>query len=395
MLFLPTKYLIVKAALLVVVLGLMALKIVPVRRVFIRRPILIWCLVFILAGFIFTLWGITNGSIFALKSGKVDVLWPMIFSLLLLGNLAEQEMRTFLKIIIGASVAIGLYTVISALAIKGFLPHGIIKIFDLGQRIEVGSAFPKYYSDQLPVLGFTVPFLVTLYKYKQDIILRRWILASLAISMIPVLASGRNALWLITALSPFIALILLKFAGGDPEAYHKLHLKWKVLASLYLIAAYNVLQSVFSFDLSKMVDKFTQGFAFSTDPSAMLRREQFYSLLNGWLESPLLGNGLGTSASMIRSDVTPWIYELTYVNRLFHTGILGAVIYVSLYLWIFYTGLRIARQNPSSGVLIIPLLAGLAGMLIANATNPYIAAFDYMWITFLPLAFINGLMPKE
>ena len=371
---------------------MLAFKLVINKKVYIWRPVLVWCFVFIIAGFVFTLWGITNGSTFALKTGKVDVLWPILFTFFLMVKFSNKVMRDFLKIIVFTSAAIGLYTALSVLALKGWLPTSIINAVNLGQRIDSTSyVIAKYYSDQLPVLSFTVPFLLTLYKYKQDIIWRRWILVSLLLSMIPVIASGRNALWLITLLSPIIMFILLKFAKGNSEDYNKLHVQWKLLLFLIGVAGLNILQSALSFNLSEIVKKFSLGFAFNTDPSAMLRKEQFYALFNGWLQIPLIGHGLGTSAVMIRSTIAPWSYELTYMSRLFHTGLLGVVIYGGLYLWIFITGLRIARKNPSSGVYIIPLLAGLAGMLIANATNPYIGAFDYMWITFVPLAFINGL----
>jgi len=395
MLFLPTKYLSIKAPLLALVLMILALKLVLKKKVYISKPVLIWCCVFILAGFIFTLWGITNGSIYALKTGKVDVLWPILFTFFMMAQLTNKVMGDFLKVITVTSAAIGLYSALCILALKGYFPMSI-NALHLGQSIDRNSfAIAKYYSDQLPVLSFTFPFLVTLYKYKQDIILRRWILASILLSLIPIIMSGRNALWLITLLSPIITFTLLQFAKGNSADYNKLHIQWKLLMTLIGVACFSLIQSVISFDFSALIKKFRLGFSFNTDPSAMLRKEQFYSLLNGWLQSPLIGKGLGTSATLIRSTTAPWSYELTYMSRLFHTGLLGVIIYGSLYGWIFYTGLKIARRNPSSGVYIMPLLAGLAGMLIANATNPYIGAFDYMWITFLPLAFINGLMVNK
>ena len=42
-------------------------------------------------------------------------------------------------------------------------------------------------------------------------------------------------------------------------------------------------------------------------------------------------------------------------------------------------------------------LAGFLSFMIANATNPYLAKFDYMWVMFIPVAMMNdrllGLRP--
>jgi len=37
----------------------------------------------------------------------------------------------------------------------------------------------------------------------------------------------------------------------------------------------------------------------------------------------------------------------------------------------------------------------MSGFLIANATNPYLARFDGIWVIFLPLAFINRWLLTE
>lgn len=41
------------------------------------------------------------------------------------------------------------------------------------------------------------------------------------------------------------------------------------------------------------------------------------------------------------------------------------------------------------GPWMLAVLTGVSGLLIANATNPYLAKFDFMWVLFLPLAIIN------
>lgn len=50
------------------------------------------------------------------------------------------------------------------------------------------------------------------------------------------------------------------------------------------------------------------------------------------------------------------------------------------------------RSSVEYGRLMLPLLVGLTCFLIANATNPYLLKFDYMWVIFLPLAIINRFL---
>ncbi len=52
--------------------------------------------------------------------------------------------------------------------------------------------------------------------------------------------------------------------------------------------------------------------------------------------------------------------------------------------WIFWNGLRIIKSDVFLGLQLLPVLVGTACFLIANATNPYLAKYDYdyMWVFF-------------
>ena len=52
-------------------------------------------------------------------------------------------------------------------------------------------------------------------------------------------------------------------------------------------------------------------------------------------------------------------------------------------------GVKIIGEGGHLAELMIPMLVGLSGLLIADATNPYLEKFDEMWTLFLPLAVIN------
>src|SRR5207253_778558 len=128
----------------------------------------------------------------------------------------------------------------------------------------------------------------------------------------------------------------------------------------------------------------------TVDRGATERRQQSIALSRGWLDRPFWGAGLGASVlGSIRSETRPWSYELYYLSLLYQTGLIGFAAYASGIAWIFWRGIKIIREGGHLGRLMIPMLAGCAGFLIASGTNPYLDRFDGLWVLFLPLAVIN------
>ena len=100
---------------------------------------------------------------------------------------------------------------------------------------------------------------------------------------------------------------------------------------------------------------------------------------------------------VIRSVETPWAYELTYLALLYHTGVVGTLAYASGLAWIGTMSYRIARRGWSEAPALMATLSGTVIFLAANATNPYLEKYDYLWVIFLPVAFVNAWLvsPRE
>lgn len=126
----------------------------------------------------------------------------------------------------------------------------------------------------------------------------------------------------------------------------------------------------------------------TTDP----RVEQFGSLIEGWMNAPLLGNGTGVNASVVRSEL-PGNYELSYVALLFERGLLGVSLYCILYIVLIYNA--IIAINIVDEKRMISLIVSINLFMIANATNPYLNAFDYIWFMFILLVPIRLLSKNE
>ena len=169
-----------------------------------------------------------------------------------------------------------------------------------------------------------------------------------------------------------------------------------MLASLTVLTTIGI--TAFGLNPILILESLASGFTFSgfMSDSEYARHQQFFALLNGWTNAPLLGAGLGAAAEgSIRSIEQPWAYELSYLALLYHTGVLGIAIYGSAVLWIFLSGLRSVRTDPRSAAVLLPVLTGAFCFLIANATNPYLTKFDYLWILFLPVGVLNAHLLKR
>jgi hypothetical protein len=64
------------------------------------------------------------------------------------------------------------------------------------------------------------------------------------------------------------------------------------------------------------------------------------------------------------------------------------LLYLAGVIWIFWQAIGVMRRSPLSASLR-PVVVGSICFLLANATNPYLAKFDYLWTIFLPLAYVN------
>jgi hypothetical protein len=116
------------------------------------------------------------------------------------------------------------------------------------------------------------------------------------------------------------------------------------------------------------------------------RQEQFRGLIEGIVESPLIGVGHGVPASIIRNDDHSWKYELLAIATVYHVGILGFILYTIPTLLVFNYFYKITR-NKSANEYDIFIISGYTGILIASCTNPYLESFDFQWMAILPFVY--------
>lgn len=394
MLFVPSAFQPVKGALLLLVLVALTARVALERRVALHPTIALACLFFSLVGLLFVLRGYLAGAPGALRMAQVFVLWPWVYTVLLTGLAREARLWRVGNLLVWSTTAICLYSLLFVLWSVGMWPDGLYFPLILDQRLGLHDGTVELSSKSLMSLMFLVPFVAgALLTWPRTApVARRSLWLALALGLGPGLLSGRRALQLVLVLSVPIALVLRMLLPPTLRRSNRGVVRRTLVGAIAATGlAVLTAQWMYPVRLGSVWSVFATGFQFAADPVALSRAQQFDALMRGWLTSPLLGSGHGAAApDMIRSLEMPWAYELTYVALLYHTGLVGALLYAGGVLWIYLQAVRIIRSGTALAPLTVAVLTGTTTFLIAGATNPYLERYDALWVIFLPLAIINA-----
>jgi len=362
----------------------------------IDKSILAWLLVTTIAGLISLFIGSLENVDRAFRHSTVYLIWPLVYVYFIGFATKPATLVPFLKaIIIGILIASLMGIIYVSTVSMGFDMKLLSDFFEnQGARLGFHDGYIKYRLFNITTLIYGVGFVYSIVasSYRNSWVTHRWqliIYATIVLMLVAAILTGRRSLWLTIFIAPIFHM-LLSFL-----------LRQKISAAPFLLffsgglALLLILAVIFDLGILDMADLFTSSADFSGAESNTARAEQYASLLAGWADSPWFGNGLGASASIIRSDDLPWAYELFYVALLFHNGMLGVMIYGLAILWLFGAGVRVMASNLQSQPILLPLLTALGCFLIASASNPYLSKFDYLWIIFLPLAAINSFRVRN
>jgi len=394
MLFVPTTYQNIKAVLLAVVLFIITIVSFKKNELALHRRVWMWTLFIVSVGAFFMLRGLLHNAPGAWRVGTVYILWPLVYTLLISALSEESILDKFLKLLVISLVAIAAYTFSFILYSAGWFPSWLYLPLEMGQAIGFYKGFIEYRLYNISSLVFLVPFvLAALMTWPEEIcprISRSWLWIASGLGMALVILSGRRALMLVVVLAPFITLFFRMFLPKDMRKGNREILLRTVFGTIFVFLLWLALLRIqYGISLFSIINMFLEGFDFSNSLSALLRKKQFFALLKDWTNYPLLGAGHGAAVAFRRSTDQAWAYELYYVSLLHKTGIVGIICYGSWVLWILGAGSRIIRYGQTLSFKILPVLVGCTCFLIANATNPYLGKYDYIWVLFLPIAFIN------
>ena len=411
MLVVPTAYRSVKVVLIVIILAAIA-RIVGggTSRVRVHPIVVAWTIFYVLLGIAFVFVGVLQRAPGALSTSTVYVLWPVLY-LVFISAASQERFLEGIQLVLAAALLVNVVYALAFIGVSsGALPSFLFPNLDENARINFVNGVQFWLNDVASLL-FLIPYglsIVVLRSFKRwgdmEGIGRRWILVSfsLILSIPIVFLSLRRGLILVVILTPLLIAGLAGFLPANVRKRTLTRLAIAVGAALGIALVVGIgahLTRGWSPEAS--VSRMVAGFDFAggNDPGASDRHRQFNGLIQAWLQHPILGAGHGAVANVprppdviagIRSGNTvPWSYELWYLGLLFQTGLVGFALYTSGVVWIFWTGARIVHAGHPLGLELLPVLIGSLAFLIANATNPYLAKYDYLWIIFLPVAYIN------
>lgn len=399
MLFVPVTYRSLKGGLLALTLAGIVGTALVTGRVLLDRRVLLMALGFAAIGVFFVLRGYVEGAPGALQMFNVYVTWPLVYTTLIAGAAHRGVLRGLMRVLVWAALAVSAYSISYVLWAAGYWPDALYVAIDQGQAIGFYGSYVEFGLYSTSTLLFTMPFLVgALFVFPSAgaPMSRRVLWLALALNLVTVLLAGRRALLVLVPLAPALALFyrswLTPVRKRDSRRLVTRALAGAVVLALALGTAITAVGGIAPSGFGEMVGT---GFQFDTDPVAMLRRDQFTALLDGWRNQPLLGTGHGMPAEVIRSIETPWSYELSYVALLFHTGLVGTTAYAAGVAWMAGMAYLIARRGWPEAPSMVATLVGTSSFLVANATNPYLEKYDYLWVIFLPIAFVNSYLAHQ
>jgi O-antigen ligase len=342
---------------------------------------------------IFVLNGILRNAPGAINMSTVYIVWPILYLYFIGLSTKTTDIIPLLNTIIygglGSSILILLFIYNNFFGFPLDLTY-IAKSQDFG--FFWNSGVVELNSMNLATVLYTFVYVLTLLlipsKLNQFRFNKNLTRLTLFLCLGLIFISSRRAFWLVCLISPFLILFLLKLVGVN------LRLRRFLIPGLISFFILAIFVGFLALDNENIATEFNSSFEFDNPQaeSNYIRNEQFKALMNGWGENLFLGNGLGSQAKgSIRDIDSPWNYELSYVALLFHTGIVGIVIYASSIFWIIFESINICRKKRKHIAFIMPLIAAMICFLLVNASNPYLGKFDYLWTIFLPIGYINAI----
>lgn len=388
-LFFPDSYRVMR---LIVLLLLTFTTLVEYPRIFLNKGTY-YILALIAANIFFMLWGLINGAPGALRVQTVDLLWPILFYIVSQVINKETKFLYLEKVILYSYFFVCLFDV---LYIASSLTEMSIPLFSvLTEALDCHfgnyGSFMQYTTSHMCTHIFMVPFVISLLRSKDAIIGKSilYIIAAMAITC--VLISGRVALILTSVVCSILGLCLMKEIKEGIKLKDLFQLSAIVFAIIIgIIIASNYL----GLEISSIIDYIGEKFISSqdvTDTVNGVRAIQKEALLQGWMDSPIIGHGTGSYTPLsIRDENQVWAYEYAYYALLFQKGLLGFLVTFALYGWILLTLLKKRKMGMLRSSIAIPFFSGFVAILIANHADPYLAKLGCMWMVFYPFAIANA-----
>jgi hypothetical protein len=359
------------------------------RKILVPRHVCIFYGTLVFVGFLAAFVGAIRGnSTDAISDGiRLYIFWSILNSLLLT---YYWQYNTIMVLHYGILLAafttstLNITLVVSSFAGWTVFPESFSEALLL--KVGIHDGYVQIVAHNIGMLLFIVPYLLVTALRTDSVQENRWLVwLALFVALITTALSGRRALWIVTVVTPLL-IWFLAIATDTCNRIKAFPLYSAVILGLLVIAIIFPLIFFSEDTLSYLYS------AFSAEDERSIQKRY---LIDGFLETPLFGSGFGGVTDYVRSQDSPWVYELSFHQMLFNFGFIGSVFLVVSLLCMFIKAIEVIKVK---GVQVkdgvISVLLGTVGLLIGAYSNPYLGSFDYLLaLGFLPLVISD--VPKR
>lgn len=359
------------------------------RTILVPKCLFVFYGALILVGFLAALVGAIRGnSTEAISDGiRLYILWSILTPLLLTYFWQYNAMLILHYGIILAAFttsALNITLVVSSFAGWSVFPESFSEPLLL--KVGIHDGYVQIIAHNIGMLLFIVPYLLVTALRTDGVQENRWLVwLALAAALITAALSGRRALWIVTAVTPFLMWVFALATGTSTR------IKAFPLFSIGVLVII-VIAILFPLIFLSEDTLLYLNSAFSAEDERSIQKRY---LIEGFWEMPLFGSGFGGLTEYVRSEESPWLYELSFHQILFNFGLVGSVLLTLSFSYTFTKAVRTIKANVApekNGV--VSVLFGACGLLIGAYSNPYLGSFDYLLVLgFLPLVISD--VPKR
>lgn len=390
LLFCPTNLMHWKLILLICII-ILGYLICCRQNIKVSKRMFSWIMIYIIIGLCSLSNAILSGNISSFSRITIILINPLIYFIfiIIISNLNKQEvMKKMIKVSIYAVVT---YNFLYFLSINNIVPiptNLFIYIKENYGGLNLG--FIKIATQNLVFLIYFIPYFLSDFFINRKI--SDFILVILGV--MSAIFSARSAFVIILIIAMFLIIILGKKI--NMLNFLRIDKKFIIISFFGIIIFINFIR-ILDINLYLIFEKVKASFDFSNtsygdlvkDAGGYIRNNQFKDLIQTWCYKPFFGWGDGVNSLNIIRSSKSGAYELTYIALLMQRGIIGFILYWMQMFWIFITAIKIIKKNKKYKVELFNCIIGLTCILIANATNPYLDSFDFQFMIFYPLLWIQ------
>ncbi|MBE3094546.1 MAG: hypothetical protein IMZ52_05905 [Actinobacteria bacterium] len=385
MIVFPQTYQLFKIPLLSVVLMWVISVVLLSGKIKIQGQILLWFLVYLSYGVIWGALGLINGKEYAIDFVRLHVTWVIIYLLLVVMVSKPYHIEKAQKIMIWSALVIAIININYFLYGIGAYHIPFLTTLNMGQAVGIHSGYSQLNTQNIGSLFFLVPFIFSGIAINRGKCFAGFSLKFttfvLLTCILATFLSGRRMLLIIVALTPIIFIFVVRVSDSYKIKPNQLI---KLLIGT-IIVLFSILY-IFYHKLGWNLQNFVEHLTFSGEYAVGIeyRVNKIREMIGEVYEYNLFfGTGGGSPA-----------FEVTFIQTFHETGIIGLIVNLSLYMWVFIRMLIIIKRRNDQKYQGIPLLVGSVCFFIAMWANPF-GSFDFMWTLFLPVAFINNYLRNQ